>query len=62
MSTDDVKPVLDWREIASRVATETDPHKVVALAKDLIRALDENSNRRLEHVTAESKVSQPDAA
>lgn len=62
MSKDDMKPDLDWREIAPRVAKETNRDNALKLAKELIRALDDNSNRRLERVTSESKMREPGAA
>ena len=54
MSHDDVKPS-NWRGIAEQVSSEPDPDKVVNLANDLIRALDESSQRKLDHITPESK-------
>jgi hypothetical protein len=62
MSQDDMKQVQVLREIAARVASETNPNKVVDLAKELIRALDESSSRRLDQVTAESKGDERGAA
>jgi hypothetical protein len=62
VSKADVRPDLDWREIASRVAAETNRDNALKLAKELIRALDDNSNRRLEQVTAESKMRDQGAA
>jgi hypothetical protein len=62
MSQDDMKQVQVLREIAARVASETNPNKVVDLAKELIRALDESSSRRLDQVTAESKTNERGAA
>ena len=62
MSKDDVKPMQNWREIAARVAAETDPNKVADLAKELITALDKDSNRDLEQVTPKSKRREKDAA
>ena len=62
MSQDDMKQVQVLREIAARVASETNPNKVVELAKELIRALDESSSRRLDQVTAESKGDERGAA
>jgi hypothetical protein len=62
MSQDDMKQVQVLREIAARVASETNPNKVVDLAKELIRALDESSSRRLDQVTAESKGEERGAA
>jgi hypothetical protein len=62
MSQDDMKQVQVLREIAARVASETNPNKVVDLARELIRALDESSSRRLDQVTAESKGEERGAA
>jgi len=62
MSQDDMKQIQVLREIAARVASETNPNKVVELAKELIRALDESSSRRLDQVTAESKGEERGAA
>jgi len=62
MSQDDMKQVQVLREIAARVASETNPNKVVDLAKELIRALDESRSRRLDQVTAESKGDERGAA
>jgi hypothetical protein len=41
MSEDDAKP--NWRELALRTAHENDPNKVLQLAQDLIRALDQEN-------------------
>jgi hypothetical protein len=57
MSQDDVKPTRDWRTIAALVASETDRERVLSLAQELIKPLDENSNRVMGQVTAESKKS-----
>jgi hypothetical protein len=46
MSHVDVK-LLNWREIAARLATEEDPNRVLDLTNALIRALDKDSNRQL---------------
>jgi hypothetical protein len=63
MSQSDVKkPIQNLREIAARVAAETDPNKVADLAKELITALDKDSNRDLEQVTPESKRREKGAA
>ena len=44
MSQSDVnKPIENLREIAARVAAETDPNKVADLARELISALDKDS-------------------
>lgn len=38
-----------WRELAEATALEQDPAKVVERAKELIRALDAESDERMEH-------------
>jgi len=62
MPQDHAKPIPDWREIASLVSAESDPNRVLELAKSLINALDESSERHLEKVTPESKMREPGAA
>jgi len=47
MSQVDVKPPRSWREIAQFAAQEQNPQRVLELARELIRALDAQSNRRL---------------
>jgi len=47
--------VADWKSIAALTAAEADPDKVLDLAKELIRVLDEESNRALKTVNPESK-------
>ena len=37
-----------WRELAQATAEEQDPSKVVRRARELIRALDSESDRRME--------------
>ena len=61
MSQVDMKPS-DSRETAARVKSETDPDKVIELAKELIRSLDESTQKKLEHVTPESKGQEEGAA
>jgi hypothetical protein len=55
MSQGDVNFVPDWKSIAVLTAAEADPDKVLDLAKELIRALDHESNRSLENLNPESK-------
>jgi len=40
----------DWRELAQAAATEQDPTKVLERARQLIRALDAESQERMEHL------------
>ena len=47
MSQVDVKPPRSWRDIAQLAAQEQNPQRVLELARELIRALDAESNRRL---------------
>ena len=56
------KSVPDWREVAARVSSETDPNKTLDLASELIRALDADSRNRLDHVTVEDKAKEQGAA
>lgn len=39
-------PASSWQHLAEKTAREQDPKKVVELAKELIRALDEQQNSR----------------
>lgn len=45
----------DWKSVAALVATETDPEKMLELAGELIRALDENGVTGSRLVAPESK-------
>ena len=56
MSHDDVKPLRSWRDIAKQTAEEHDPNEVLKLAQELIRALDAESNHRMESVSAKEKT------
>ena len=40
----------DWRELAEAAAAEQDPTKVLERARELIRALDAESQERMEHL------------
>lgn len=40
----------NWRELARAAATEQDPTKVLERARELIRALDAESQERMEHL------------
>ncbi len=46
---------LDWQTLAALVAAEQDPERILALSKELVKALDEDSKQRLERVTSVSK-------
>lgn len=48
-----VDRTLNWRELAQATATEQDPTRVLERARELIRALDAESQERMEHVPAE---------
>jgi hypothetical protein len=50
VSPADVEPTGTWREIARKAANEQDPEKVLELARELIRALDSESNNRMADV------------
>lgn len=62
MSHDDMSPLRDWREIADLTAKEEDPQKVLDLAKELIRLLDEESNKRFDEVSENVKAREKGAA
>ncbi len=47
-----VDRTLNWRELAQATATEQDPSRVLERARELIRALDAESQERLEHLPA----------
>ena len=54
---DDMKR--DWREFCGAVRSESDSTKLknaLTLADELIRKLDEESNKKLENVSAEEKT------
>lgn len=40
----------NWRELAKAAAAEQDPTKVLERARELIRALDAESQERMEHL------------
>ncbi|HET8825657.1 MAG TPA: hypothetical protein VFM77_11050 [Terriglobales bacterium] len=42
-------PAPNWRELAQAAASEQDPAKLVQRAQELIRALDAESQERMEH-------------
>lgn len=43
------EPTPDWRDLAKATAAELDPAKVLERARELIRALDAESQERIEH-------------
>jgi len=46
----DSKPHRQWRDIAKEASEEYDPIKALQLAQELIRALDAESRKHMEHV------------
>lgn len=56
MSRQNRQPSRDWKSVAALVAEETDPEKVLELARELISALDENSSLALGQLAPESKL------
>lgn len=48
---DDKKLEKTWRDIAAKVSKEPDADKVAELSQELIKALDEDTKEKLEHVT-----------
>jgi hypothetical protein len=52
MSQGDMEPPRSWRELAALVAEEEDPQKSLLLAQEMIRALDAESSKRLDHISA----------
>lgn len=57
MSQENGLPSHDWKSVAALVATETDPDKLLELARALIAALDENSSPVRGHVASKSRKS-----
>jgi hypothetical protein len=45
MAMESQKPPRNWRDVAAETAREKDPDKLAHLVKELIRALDERSER-----------------
>jgi hypothetical protein len=43
----------NWRELAQATVSEQDPAKVVQRAQELIRALDAESQERMEHASVD---------
>jgi len=57
MSQVDMEPPRNWREIAALVAKEEDPQKILLLAQEMIRALDAESSKHMENISAAEKTS-----
>jgi hypothetical protein len=57
MSQVDMEPPRNWREIAALVAKEEDPQKILLLAQEMIRALDAESSKHMESISAAEKTS-----
>ncbi len=51
-----------WREIAKQASEEHDLHKALELAEELIHALDAESRKRMEGMSANDKASETGAA
>lgn len=62
MSQGDMKPTRSWRELAALVAEEEDPQKILLLAREMIRALDAESSKHMENISAAEKASGEKAA
>ena len=61
MSQGDLKPPRPWREIAKHAPQPVDPETSLELAQELIHALDAESRKRMEHVSAEDKANDKEA-
>lgn len=48
MSLNNTGPVRSWQKVAALTAEERDPQKVLDLARELIRLLDEEDENRLQ--------------
>jgi hypothetical protein len=55
MPKNDVTPLRTWRELAKLTAEEDDANRALELAQELIRALDAESNKRMERVMPQQK-------
>ena len=55
-SPGDVKPHRSWREIAKQASEEHDLNKALALAQELIHALDAESRKRMDRISPETKA------
>ena len=58
----DMKTPRSWQEIATLVAREEDPQKILLLAREMIRALDAKSSLHMENISAAEKTSGEKAA
>jgi hypothetical protein len=56
MSQTNSKPTRSWREIAQLAASEHDPQRVLQLAQELVRALDAESDKRMQKVAETNKA------
>ena len=59
---DDKKLEKTWREIATKVSKEPDSDKVAELSQELIKALDEETKEKLEHVSKPKQKGQRKSA
>ena len=57
-----MKPSRSWQELAALVAEEEDPQKILLLAQEMIRALDAESSKHMENISAAEKASGEKAA
>lgn len=62
MSQEDMEPTRSWRELAALVVEEEDPHKILLLAQEMIRALDAESSKPMGNARAAEKASGEKAA
>ena len=62
MSQVDMEPPRNWREIAALVAKEEDPQKILLLAQEMIRALDAESSKHMENISAAEKTGEKKAS
>jgi len=51
-----MEPPRSWRELAALVAEEEDPQKILLLAQEMLRALDAESNKHMENISAAEKA------
>jgi len=56
MSQVDMKPPRSWEEVATLIAKEEDPQKILLLAREMIRALDAKSTKHMENVSVAEKT------
>ena len=57
-----MEPPRSWRELAALVAEEEDPQKILLLAKEMIRALDAESSKHMENISARDQAGGEKAA